>query len=199
MQELNVPYKTTFYTLVSPILITNEKGKEFYFYEWDNDRFNYQLFNLPKGKYYSKYPVFLSDVVLNFQKIPNEPPEKEDYLRIKKIIIKEGKNSHKASIYIYTNKPYATIIYDSSLNNEPSYIKDFILGHELGHLYYKTEEFCDRFSRNLCLSLGYNPSQLNKAIEYSLNYFSNNGNHRINISKTDNYFTSLKTALKYGR
>ena len=199
MQKIAIPKKTTFYTYVSPIIINDDRGKEFYFYQWDNDRFNYQLFNLPKGKYYSKYPIFLSDVNLEFAKIPNEPPEKDDYLRIKKIYIKEGNNPHKASIYIYSYKPFATIIYDKSLNEQPYYVKDFILAHELGHLYYHTEEYCDRFARNLCLSLGYNPSQLNKAIEYSLNNFTDTSNHRIIISKSDNYFTSIKTAQNYGR
>ena len=199
MQKIVVHTKTTFYTYHNPILITDNRGKEFYFYKWDNTKFSKQCFNLPKGIYYSKYPVFKCDYEINFEKIPNEKPEKDDYKRIEKILLKKTKNPHKATIYIFENKPVAIIEYDASLDEKPYYIKDFIIGHELGHLYYETEALCDRFSRNLCLSLGYNPSQLNKAIEYTLTSFTKEGNHRISISHSDNKFTSLKTVLTYGR
>jgi hypothetical protein len=53
-----------------------------------------------------------------------------------------------------------TIILDESLLNTPEFIHDFVLFHEIGHIHYKTEEYCDLYSMKCMLEKGWNPSQV---------------------------------------
>ena len=73
---------------------------------------------------------------------------------------------------------------DFSIKNKTRAEQTFVMFHELGHYYYKTESHCDLFASYHMLKQGFNPSQL---------YFSVNGclsdnsidrkNHVLNFAK----------------
>lgn len=179
-----LPHKASFITYDKDVKIFDDRKKEFYFFKWDYER-EYLLFNLPKGKYYTENKI---QKIKNFDFTLNElpPPETNSYQIIKKINIIPASNNHKGSIIIDTINGKADIYYDKSLDDLPYFCKDFIIGHELGHLYYISEDLCDVYSRNLLLKLGYNPSQLNKAIAKTLPLLTAEAHHRYELSLSDN-------------
>jgi hypothetical protein len=120
-------------------------------------------FNLPLGIY--KYNG-------NFIKLPSpikveniSLPLKERNLTRKRYEIIFGKNPNKCTIYY----DEGVILFDSSFKNKPLYIKYVIYFHELGHHWYKTEEKADLYATKKLLELGFNPSQIGRAMLESLN------------------------------
>lgn len=186
MNKIICPYKQSFYTADKSIRIYDERLQEFYFYDVDLNK-DVQFFNLPKGEYYTGNNIYLlKENQFYYNEIDMPPPENDAYLYVKKVYIKPSTNDRKASIFIDKENGYSTIIYDKKLDLLPYYCKDFVIGHELGHLKYISEDVCDRYSRNLLTKLGYNPSQLNKAVKQTLEFRSSEATHRIEISKNDN-------------
>lgn len=68
-------------------------------------------------------------------------------------------NPNKATIY-HKKK---LIIFDNIFKTKPLYILIFILGHEVGHKYYKTEYKADAYAVNYMLKAGFNRSQIGLA------------------------------------
>ncbi len=182
--KIIIPNRQSFYTFDKNIRIYDNRGIEFYFYDWNNKK--YHLFNLPKGTYYTENKIYKSPQQFFYTEAELPPPENDAYLKISKVYLIPETNHRKGSIVIDPIKKYARISYDYRLDKLPYYCKDFVIGHELGHLRYISEDLCDRYSRNLLTSLGYNPSQLNKAIKQTLEFRNFETEHRIEISKYDN-------------
>jgi hypothetical protein len=155
---LNVGAPEGFICFDSYILIYDTKGN--IFYEKSNklsDKSKGKLhFNLPKGIYTTDN--VLTKTKLRKYNLPTLPrPEKNNKLpeRIKLLI---QDNPNKASISIRDNY----IKLDKSIVDKGKLNFTFVLLHEIGHYFYKTESKCDAFAVNEMLKLGFNPSQIAK-------------------------------------
>lgn len=129
---------------------------------WHNDLLFYSVqkneyvnFNLPIGTYEIEAEDFfeLPNPVIYI--IPTLP-ETEKNIVMKRMNIKRVVNKNKASIDVRTGNTYLDSDIDDTWHTAK---KVFILGHELGHNYYKTELYCDMFSAKKMLENGFNPSQ----------------------------------------
>ena len=124
------------------------EGKPFYFFEGET------FFNLPKGTFDSVGNVDRLErrIVYNIPEL--HKPEK--FVKMKPLKIHIEDNPNKASIDIRTGN----VFFDEELNSK-LYVpnKVFVLGHELGHNFYKNECKCDLFSAKKMLENGFNPSQ----------------------------------------
>lgn len=128
---------------------------------------DYVEFNLPIGTFYFEGDFTQLDKPLVY--IIPDLPKYEKRIKMKKIDISVVDNPNKASIDVLTGKVY----FDKVIKDDWETAKKvFILGHEIGHNYYKTELFCDLFSAKKMLENGFNPSQC----FYSSFYCLSNGN-----------------------
>jgi len=82
------------------------------------------------------------------------PPERDKIQGIKKVLIDNLSNSPAR---IYTDKQ--TIVLNPRFYNYSAETRLFILLHELGHFYYKTEWKCDTYAAYHFLTFGCNPSE----------------------------------------
>jgi hypothetical protein len=144
-----------FDAFMKPFFIENNNKKIFYF-------------NLPKGKYFSK----------NNLKKASEPrlyslqnlPDANDFKRLPKTFkIFYIENPNKCTVDVERN----IIYFDYSFRDKPEPFLVYIKLHELGHYFYSGEEnkseiFCDWFAYNQMINLGYNPTQIYKAILLTL-------------------------------
>ena len=81
-------------------------------------------------------------------------PERNKKAYIKSIFFDNQKDT-PARIYTDLN----TIVVNNKFFNYPIEVRFFILLHEVGHFYYKTEWKCDQFAAHHYLKIGFNPSQ----------------------------------------
>lgn len=82
------------------------------------------------------------------------PPERVRNFGVNKITFDNLSNS-PARIYTTEN----TIVLNPKFLSYPIEIRLFILLHEVGHFYYKTEWKCDQYAAHHFLQMGCNPSQ----------------------------------------
>ena len=141
------------------------------------------VFSLPKGVYYSDNEIFkISQLKDNFNsfKLPKRERDLKHNFDIFKIYF--SNNPSKCTI----NHIDKTINFDKSFKDKPLYILHFVLSHEMGHNYYKTEEYADLYAVKQMLKMGYNPSQIGLCPLLSL---SKHSDYRKNII--------VKQILKY--
>lgn len=137
----------------------------FYFKENPNNKEIY--FNLPAGIYQSDNNLFLMNNPKNYKLI--DLPVRNHFKKMPKDLkIVYTKNPNKCSVDLNNNVAF----FDYSFMNKPSYIKDFVYYHELGHYKYlgegnESEKNCDSYAFNRMIKKGYNPSQIMAA-----NYFT---------------------------
>lgn len=123
-------------------------------------------FNLPSG-------VF--EIVGNFVQLDKpikyslpKLPKPEKRLRIPpRIDLLIGDNPNKATIFVNRHK----VIIDDEIIKAGRVVRTFVLCHEVGHYYFKTEWKCDRFATIQMLKMGFNPSQIQQAIADTLKDF----------------------------
>lgn len=113
-------------------------------------------FNLPRGKW-----LIFGNVrgckMHTFER-PNLPrAERNMKMQCSRIVVTP--NPNKAS----TNPRTGLIVIDPKISKSKRAELMFILCHEKGHTYYKTEWKCDCFSASKMLDMGFNPSQIAKA------------------------------------
>jgi hypothetical protein len=156
VKEILISQKTGFRTSL-PFVILDARKQLFYSDEFTNEISNGKVlfFNLPKGKYYfDGYFIKLEKPVNQPQIILPKPERNLDKGKLYKITF--GKNPNKASIF-HDKK---LILFDESFKTAPLFVVYDIYFHELGHLYYETEEFADLFATKALLDLGFNKSQI---------------------------------------
>lgn len=153
--------RNTFFTPDRHIKIYDERGIIFYDSNWCG-KFK-GIFYLPKGKYFTKnrFKKIKYKKRRVFKNPPNERDLKHDWSAFR-IIFRP--NPHKASILHNSN----TIIFDTSFKKAPRFQLIFILLHEKGHNYYKTEHKADGYAVRAMLKRGYNPSQIALAPLFTL-------------------------------
>lgn len=137
-------------------LILIKKGRAT-FYLFKNEQQKNITFNLPKGVYNTDCEIFKLKRPLVYIH-PSLPSPEKDLPIAEKIDIRVGKNPNKATV----DKRIPTltkILIDESMLENPCEC-EFILFHELGHYFYRTEWKCDLFSAAEMLKRGFNPSQI---------------------------------------
>jgi hypothetical protein len=156
----NLPTKTGFRSM-APIVAVYTKDYE-PFYIKNRVGQDYIYFNLPKGEYIIESTVERLSKPVNY-KLPPLPKYERVIKKPKKDIdIYFVTNPNKCSIDLVKGIIYC----DLSIKAKSSAEQMFVLYHELGHYYYKTESYCDIYASRELIKLGFNPSQL---------YFSVNG------------------------
>lgn len=134
------------------IYSVNPRLKPFYFKK--NPNCDKVFFNLLKGIYTTDNAVArVKPLVYLPPKLPR--PERRTKAP-KKLTIFVGENPNKCSI----NRHNGKILIDDRLTFMPLPFIHFILFHELGHYFYKTEYKADIYAAAKMLKIGYNPTQV---------------------------------------
>lgn len=143
----------------NPVIILDSRGVPFYDTR-DADKPVWE-FNLPPGEYFvaqGKISQMVSPV--RYDTIPLPKPERYKQQDPTLFKIEFEDNPNKCTIYWDKRK----IVFDNKLKEFPLPTLMFILYHEHGHRYYKTEEYCDRYAANQMIDRGYNPSQVGESV-----------------------------------
>ena len=156
---ININEKTGFICEDSAIKIYH-KNKIFYAL---NSHKPVIRFNLPKGVYTTFNKIKQSKIVE--YPLP-ELPKFERKIKVENYPVIVATNPHKCTID-FSNK---RITIDPELLTKPTPVLYKILFHEVGHFYYKTELFADRFAHRKMIELGFNPSQILQATTFALTY-----------------------------
>jgi hypothetical protein len=120
----------------------NEKGKEV-------------KFNLLSGIYNTDNNLIKLNLPVKYQ-LPVLPKIERKIELPNTINVSYGENPNKCSVWLKQGQ----VLLDNSFKKYPQFVRLFILYHEAGHYFYKTESKCDKFASHYMLKLGYNPSQI---------------------------------------
>lgn len=142
------------YECSDPVIeINDNRALPFYFFK--NPNCEKIKFNLIAGSYYSENDLSLLKKPLKY-KCPNLPKFEKNCKIHSNIEFRVEHNPNKASIDVSKG----LIIIDKKFFTEAETpFANFLLFHELGHYYYKTEYKCDLFSAFNMLARGFNPTQ----------------------------------------
>lgn len=168
MKIFSVDKKTGYCSHNSPVFIYEKKRNKLFYYHHGNKKGRF-FFNLPKGEYFTNNNIekLIEPVTVE---LPILPPAEKSKTLPSKVKVQFLENPNKASILVDKHKVFVDPkILKLSL---PSII--FVLFHEIGHYYYKTEEYCDLFAVREMLKRGFNPSQCGIAIDEALSDKSRN-------------------------
>ena len=171
--EFCCKYKTGYFSYDPLIKIFDNENKPFYVCPNKNGVIK---FNLPRGVYKTENKIIklASPVKYKLETLPKRTVKRklpENF----KIVFAE--NPNKCSVF----HELGIIIFDNSFKEKPKFFLVFIKLHELGHYFYASkdknpmskeyqinEAYCDKFARRKMLELGYNPTQIQHAINYTL-------------------------------
>lgn len=139
------------------VCIFDEQGKLFF-------RPFTRFFNMPKGNYTINSDFNFCEPV-KYKKIVMPKRERNiKYPKQFKVIQRPNKN--KCSIYYELGIIVFDPVFFQSLNKFQHY---FVLAHEIGHYFYKTEKFCDLFSAKKMIQNGFNATQILASCDITLN------------------------------
>lgn len=158
---LNVSKPETIYikfngTLPRKFELKKQNG-EMYFERYLDGKTPRIKFNVPnKGIYTTANNIeIVKRVDIEIPKmIFNLPAFERD--RIKDFVIVDNPALHNTPARVFTHE--GVIEKGSQFNKYTQPMKVFFLLHEVGHFYYKTEEYCDLFALTHFLQMGYNMS-----------------------------------------
>jgi hypothetical protein len=159
-QKITVNNPTTFIG-IGEVTIWDEKEKIYYSNNFP-DPYNFNI--IFPGTYTVKGNIHKSR---NFVRIKNNiilpPPERNETIKTGKIY--ETINPNKVTV----NRLTGDIFVDEEFWNKlPVNFQAFILLHEIGHFYYKTEEKADKYATKLLLNMGENPNSILRAVQETL-------------------------------
>ena len=168
MKPLIIQQKTGFRNL-TPFEILDKNGVLFYANYFTQKGSNGSInFNLPIGQYYLhgdlmklKHPVSFGEIKL---------PKPQRNFKQKKYKITFANNPNKCTIFHDTG----LIVFDNFFKNAPRFILLDIYFHELGHNFYKSEQYADMYATKKMLEIGYNPSQIGLSVLITLRETQNN-------------------------
>jgi hypothetical protein len=138
-----------------------QEGRIFYGLKKDGEI----LFNLPPGDYASEWKIETLSRPVKVKFPTRRKRERFNLTPPAKVTVRYGDNPNKATITLEKGQ----ILIDNSFLDAPDLVKKFIMYHEIGHYFYKTEEFCDEYAQERLIEDGYNLSQVHNATAKSLN------------------------------
>jgi hypothetical protein len=143
----NLPRKFTVY---------DSKGK-LYFERYLDGKTPRIKFNIPNvGVYYTKNPIeIVKQVAIEIPSLSFSLPAFERN-RIRDFVIIDNPKLQGTPARVFTFD--GIIEKGAAFNRYTNPMKVFFLLHEVGHFYYKTEEYCDLFALVHFLQMGYNMS-----------------------------------------
>lgn len=150
----SIKKKTTIFTPDRHLKIFDVRGVIFYNSKWVKNFKGY--LTLPHGEYSTENNIYISNKRKN-----TYIPKLHNYERnlghdFSEFEIKFESNPNKCTI----NHDKKTIIFDNSFENAPRFQLVFILEHEKGHKFYKTEHKADHYAIRKMLQMGYTPIQI---------------------------------------
>jgi hypothetical protein len=193
MKFFTCKQKTGFVSTDELIKIFDSENKPFYVYP---NKTGVIKFNLPKGAYSTNNklaklpaPVFYILPPLPIPTVKRKLPKRF------KIVFKN--NPNKCSVY----HKIGLIVFDNSFKDKPKFFLTFIKLHELGHYFYSSKDknplsneyqqneiYCDTFARNKMLKLGYNPAQIQQAINLTLTQVTSDHRKQYSQSQLEKSF-----------
>ncbi len=157
------------YSLSAPAgFIVNRYGQAVTVYDKDRNPFYFsksaKYFNLPKGTFYIDGDV--TKTPMRKLQLPRLPlPEKKEPIPNRVVTVVKP-NPSKCSV---ARKNGVMIIWmDPEVAKLPDVLRLPIIAHEIGHLYYFTEHYCDLWAANYLMKRGWNASQLNASFHGTL-------------------------------
>lgn len=167
--RFNLKEKTGFKCKGGAVLVNDTSGRPFYHFK-KNDPFT---FNLPAGVYDIKGDIEKLAAPIDYVFYSSRKREHNHELpEAGQLKILYATNPNKASIFPKKH----VIILDKGFENAPKVIKDYLIFHEIGHYFYKTEKFADEFAQEQLIKKGYPFSLIVKAAEKTL--FNGHERHR---------------------
>lgn len=155
----NSPFKLTQkggFSSFGPVAVFYPDGTPFYVFP----RKEAVNFNLPPGNYKTGQGTVLKKLSRPLEYNFPTRRTRERFMKLPSAVqVVFGENPNKASIFL----DKAIVLIDNQFKNADPFTLDFILYHEIGHYYYKTEEFCDEYAQERMLQKGYNLSQVRHA------------------------------------
>lgn len=116
---------------------------------------------------------------LEIAPFPDVPPKERDLEKPYRIVTNKSLTGTPARIF-----PHSGIIeVSTSWHKMIAPIRLFILLHEVGHFFYKTEWKCDQFAAHHFLKMGYNPSTAFYAISKILHKSPGNDTRVLTLLK----------------
>jgi len=186
MKRFRIKKRTAFYTPDRSIKIYDSRGVIFY----DSDEianftgyFTLPRINLANSLFLTNGRLYRVEYKDNFD-ISLPPYERNMQHDFAKFKITFSENPNKCTIFHNEKR----IDFDNSFKRFPYYCLYFILFHEVGHNYYKTEEFADMYAVKRMLKKGYTPYQIMLGAVDSLSDKSE--------SRLRNILTTIKNAKK---
>jgi len=120
-------------------------------------------FNLPQGTYYMNGGFSFADFIPypeSLEKLP-EDEKPGGNKEIRKVVF-----APNVPGIAFTQAQKGLIVIDESIERGPTFIRDFVYLHEVGHMFYKgpvSEWKCDVFAMVHMIRAGWNPSQVKVA------------------------------------
>ncbi len=149
------------------IKVLDSEGKIFYFMK--NPTESRITFNMPSGRYnFESFCVALERPLT--YKCPDLPVKEKNINVVENLEIILCSNPNKMSF----ENQIGRMKIDYSFLDKTIPERRFVMGHELGHNYYFSEDKCDYYSAYTMLSEGYNPSQCFYANTFCLSANPNN-------------------------
>jgi hypothetical protein len=137
-----------------PVTVYDLAGRVFYSFPVKGS------FNLPPGHYLLPDNLLLRTVAPVAYNLPKLPRKERD-ISPKEINVEFGNVPERAVVNVHTGHVVIDTAFFASL---PEYTRKFIALHEVGHTLYNSEWKCDVYAARKMLRMGYNPSQVAKAV-----------------------------------
>lgn len=168
MKRFSIAQKTGFRNL-TPFEILDKNGVLFYGNYFTKKGLDSSInFNLPIGDYFIDGEIMRLNKPVQHNNVTLPKPQRN--FKPKKYKITFANNPNKCTIFHNTG----LIVFDNFFKNAPRFILLDIYFHELGHNYYKSEQYADMYATKKMLDIGFNPSQIGLSVLITLRETQNN-------------------------
>jgi hypothetical protein len=169
---------TLFFPPTSNFTLTNSGGEIWIYREWRVKQKQCNVNIVYAGEYNSETPFKAKrngDITKGGFNISVDIPER---FRFKNFVINYRNDIGNTPARINTMTSPAIIEVSDKWKAYPPQVRLFVLLHEMGHMFYQTEDKCDNFALKLYLQQGFNASQAFYALSKIL-HPEGEGLHRI--------------------
>lgn len=150
---------TLFFSPTLNFTLLNAKGEIWISREWNLTQKECNVNIVYTGEYTGSRPFKAKrngDITTGGHDIQVHIPER---FRFKDFIIEHRNDIGSTPARINTTASPAVIQVSDKWKSYPPQVRLFVLLHEMGHMFYKTEDKCDNFALKLYLMQGFNASQ----------------------------------------
>lgn len=173
-----------------------DANKGLYFFRYTDGLVPRIKFNIPDKGIYTSDSNCVVDKIVPIEipnNLPKLPPAERD--RVRPIKIVHDENLVGSPVVIYTQENPIRIVTGKDFFVFPSPIRLFLLLHEAGHQFYKTEEYCDLYALVNFIRMGYNASTGYYSLIKILGRSKENISRIKQMFKTINSFTPFNSGI----